>query len=640
MSGLLLALALAQTALGNDAALAVEEARVALEGGAALTARQLATAALSQQSDLDGWSIYLHGSRATGLGPMVQAEMDALAAQDGQIRVFQAEIAVRDEELALDALRELAGEFPDPGQVSLATLLWDREAKPGVLALTPDDPNSEEVTRLRLRVTTATGESRVAGVVARAWMRNHPEAPDVLAELWGPAPEEHAHGPIRRRALSWLRKSVASRGEDPLFLHRALTVFRAAGDQVGEDDVRSRLVRLGHPPPPPTHAELHRQAVKDSDALRRAQDFDGALAVWEALRARSDGADAALEHARYLQVLERYPEAFEVALQARSLAAGPTADDLACLDTAAHAARMADAHGLVAELALALARTRTAREGAAAAHALDPHPRWTALLAQAEVLPDNPGDSGLPVDVRVRAVLDTLVDPTLGEAWVTRAEQHEAAGETHAAFMAWVLARAYQAPVNGALQRTWDGVGDAEVAAAGALEAFHAARRGHRDAIAAIRDAGPSGSPIEHAFVAPGPGLMLPSWEAVDAEGGQVGSRTLQGKPYVLSVWASWCTPCLLELPALNERVASMRSPVRAVAISVDERETVFRRRVRDEGWTDLTLGWNPELTTTLGVDGLPTSFVIDGAGRIVHVERGYSPQGVDRLLGQLESAQ
>lgn len=635
-----LLLALLQPAFATEAELLVERARAALGRQEAPDARELAIRAVDEGAGREAWSVYLRSSRAVGLGPAAQAELEGLVDEREAVRVLWTVDRVRAGELQDEALVELARDLPVRGGAALAERLWERDARASALDVTPDAPDSDEIARVRLEITTATGELRLASVVGRAWLRAHPERPDVLTELWTPTEYAERFAPLRARTLKHLRRDMEAHWEDPLYLYRSAEVFQAAHEGATARRIEDRIVELGLEPPRASEGPEARldQTAERVHRLLRTESFEDAVLAWETHRELEDGPRASLEHGRLLQLLEEHDRAIEVAFEALDLAAGPTPADLGCLDTATQSARLADGFGLLAELMLAVSRTRSGRQAAALARSLDPHPRWAALSAQAQALPDNPDDPGITFEPRVMAVVDTLVAPTRGDAWVARAGYHEAAGEAEAAFVAWAMAGVYGASVKEPLGRTWTGPGDAELAAAGVREAFNEARRLHRDRIAEIRrDDG--AAPIQMAPTSPGAGLLLPPWEATGLDGEALTSSAFEGQPYVLTVWASWCAPCLLELPDLDEQISELRDggkPAVALAISVDERQTIFRRKVEELGLRGLTMAWSPDLSAQIGVDGLPTTFAIGPDGRILHVEHGYSPAGVSEMVDRL----
>lgn len=112
-----------------------------------------------------------------------------------------------------------------------------------------------------------------------------------------------------------------------------------------------------------------------------------------------------------------------------------------------------------------------------------------------------------------------------------------------------------------------------------------------------------------------------------------------KGKPRLLNVFASWCVPCIAEAPQL-ERLAAQGAQIDGVAIR-DRPEDVaeFLRRHGNPyariGADDLS-----EVQLAIGSSGVPETFVIDGAGRIVYQHIGdIRPEHVPLLLEKLSEA-
>jgi cytochrome c biogenesis protein CcmG, thiol:disulfide interchange protein DsbE len=104
-------------------------------------------------------------------------------------------------------------------------------------------------------------------------------------------------------------------------------------------------------------------------------------------------------------------------------------------------------------------------------------------------------------------------------------------------------------------------------------------------------------------------------------------------RPVVVVFWASWCEPCAREAPALERFSQSPSGRGRLVGVDWSDALSGARSFIRRHGWTFSNLR---DAEGTVGNDyritGLPTTFVIDAAGRIRAVLRG--PQD-ERSLAQ-----
>lgn len=111
--------------------------------------------------------------------------------------------------------------------------------------------------------------------------------------------------------------------------------------------------------------------------------------------------------------------------------------------------------------------------------------------------------------------------------------------------------------------------------------------------------------------------------------GQKLSLSALRGKVVLLDVWASWCVPCVQELPMLDAIARRLRGKgVEVLAVSVDqERANVIKFLETRPKWA-LTVAHDPggAIADTLQPDTMPTSYAIDRAGIIRYVNRGFEP--------------
>lgn len=91
-----------------------------------------------------------------------------------------------------------------------------------------------------------------------------------------------------------------------------------------------------------------------------------------------------------------------------------------------------------------------------------------------------------------------------------------------------------------------------------------------------------------------------------------------RGQPSIVNVWASWCAPCLVEHPHLMELAQTSGVPI--YGINYKDKPDAARRFLGRFGNPFTAVGMDDTGRTAieLGVYGVPETFVIDGAGRIV----------------------
>lgn len=128
-----------------------------------------------------------------------------------------------------------------------------------------------------------------------------------------------------------------------------------------------------------------------------------------------------------------------------------------------------------------------------------------------------------------------------------------------------------------------------------------------------------------------------------DAAGGQKKLSDFKGKVVILSFWASWCAPCLLELPTFAEIEDKFRDQgLRIVAVNMDEgddgktfaKDFWATRKFPFGSYFDTT----KELAQQFEVDMLPSNFVIDREGRLVFSSFGANDWSSPQMTEFIES--
>nr|WP_247710157.1 TlpA disulfide reductase family protein [Qipengyuania xiapuensis] len=114
-------------------------------------------------------------------------------------------------------------------------------------------------------------------------------------------------------------------------------------------------------------------------------------------------------------------------------------------------------------------------------------------------------------------------------------------------------------------------------------------------------------------------GELMPAVNVTDLDGRQLNLGALQGEPVLVNLWATWCAPCVKEMPLLDELAADYDGRMRVVTVSQDmgSEEKVAEFFARNdfaylESWRDP----DAELGFALGDVMLPTTVLYDASGR------------------------
>ncbi|HEY0131674.1 MAG TPA: TlpA disulfide reductase family protein [Allosphingosinicella sp.] len=116
-------------------------------------------------------------------------------------------------------------------------------------------------------------------------------------------------------------------------------------------------------------------------------------------------------------------------------------------------------------------------------------------------------------------------------------------------------------------------------------------------------------------------GKTAPATPFEDPEGAPTSLADFRGRPVLLNLWATWCAPCIAEMPTLDRLAAREADRLHVLTVSqdLDGREKVEAFFAR-QGYRNLDTWLDPQmaLMTGLGADTLPTTILYDARGREV----------------------
>ena len=117
----------------------------------------------------------------------------------------------------------------------------------------------------------------------------------------------------------------------------------------------------------------------------------------------------------------------------------------------------------------------------------------------------------------------------------------------------------------------------------------------------------------------PEPGKPAPDFEFEDPEGRASSLSDLQGKPVLLNFWATWCGPCMHEMPFLQEIYNEWSDKgLVLLAVDVGESPSTVKRFLQDSGFSfPVILDTERAVAAKYNIRGIPTTFLINKDGII-----------------------
>ncbi|MCB9198620.1 MAG: TlpA family protein disulfide reductase [Flavobacteriales bacterium] len=127
----------------------------------------------------------------------------------------------------------------------------------------------------------------------------------------------------------------------------------------------------------------------------------------------------------------------------------------------------------------------------------------------------------------------------------------------------------------------------------------------------------------------------------LDGKTVNVSELSNNGKPIIISFWATWCKPCMEELNTISEEYEDWveETGVKLIAVSIDDARSTGKVEptVNSKGWEyTVLLDPNGDFKRGMNVNNVPHTFLLDGKGKIVWDHNNYSPGDEDELHEEL----
>jgi thiol-disulfide isomerase/thioredoxin len=132
---------------------------------------------------------------------------------------------------------------------------------------------------------------------------------------------------------------------------------------------------------------------------------------------------------------------------------------------------------------------------------------------------------------------------------------------------------------------------------------------------------------------------MAPPFELKDLSGNSVRLSDYKGHPVLLDFWATWCAPCRMSIPMVEQFYESHKKDgLIVLGMNMDDESSSVFPFVKHFGMKyPVLLAGNSSVAGDYGIDGIPLFAFIDAEGRLDQRYDGFSPEMPQEWEAELE---
>lgn len=133
---------------------------------------------------------------------------------------------------------------------------------------------------------------------------------------------------------------------------------------------------------------------------------------------------------------------------------------------------------------------------------------------------------------------------------------------------------------------------------------------------------------------------VAPDFVLKSATGKNIRLSEYKGRVVMLNFWATWCGPCAQEIPHLNKLHESLDpDDFELLGINLDEDQSKAIR-LADELDVNFPILFDKEndVSRSFAIDAMPTTIIIDRAGKVRHINRGFKKGYIERYHAQVQA--
>jgi len=121
----------------------------------------------------------------------------------------------------------------------------------------------------------------------------------------------------------------------------------------------------------------------------------------------------------------------------------------------------------------------------------------------------------------------------------------------------------------------------------------------------------------------PAIGSVSPDFKLQSIFGDEVILSQFKGSPVLINFWATWCQPCQIEMPYIQNRFEQYTPNLVVLAVDFDEPVSTVQKFVKEQNLTfDVLLDSGGRIQELYQIRGYPTTYFVDAEGiiRVIHI--------------------
>lgn len=119
-------------------------------------------------------------------------------------------------------------------------------------------------------------------------------------------------------------------------------------------------------------------------------------------------------------------------------------------------------------------------------------------------------------------------------------------------------------------------------------------------------------------------GVQAPDFTGELIDGTSITLSELQGKPVIINFWATWCGPCVKEMPAFERLKDDFGDKIGIIAVNCGDDAGTVKDFVEENGYTfPVVLDEEYSISMLYPTNSIPYTVVVDAEGKVTHISTG-----------------